>query len=99
MMYRLDIESPQGTANFEIFATSLESAERTAVAEALGADFGGACSLTLRAPHSPDLVRRCDSPKGEWYWLRAGERLPADTVFDGKTHAAWGHFKTWSPKC
>lgn len=90
MMYRLDIDSPQGASStFEIFAVTLESAQRAAV-EAQQPDFAGVCSLTLRAPHQPDLMRRCDSPRGPWYWLRAGGRLPADVTLNANTLNAWG---------
>ena len=90
MQYRLDIESPQGaSATFEIHAVTLASAEKRAITTGQGQEFNGAGSLTLRAPHQPDLLRRADSPRGPWYWLSAGNRLPKGWSPGSKTLRAW----------
>jgi hypothetical protein len=90
MQYRLDIESPQGaSATFEIHAVTLASAEKRAITTGQGKDSNGVCSLSLRIPNSPELLRRADSPRGPWYWLRCGARLPKDAALDSKTLRAW----------
>ena len=91
MQYRLDIESPQGaSATFEIHAVTLASAEKCAITTGQGQDSNGVCSLSLRIPNSPELLRRADSLRGPWYWLRCGVRLPKDAALDSKTLRAWG---------
>lgn len=91
-MYRLDVQSPDGTSTFTVHAVTLASAERTALAEGLrlSLDLNATCSMVMRVAHSPELLRRCDNPGSPWYWCSCGRRLPAAWVPGPATRAAWG---------
>ena len=92
-MYRLNIDSPRRGAVVEFLAPSLDAAEGYALSVAQSSEWNRArCALTLRIPHSPDLLRRRDSAhRGEWYWFHLGARLPVgQDLLPASTLKAWG---------
>ncbi len=90
MIYKLEIDGPNGQVTYDIHSVTLRGAEQIAIVTGNGEDFGGVCTLTIRAPHQPDILRRCDSTRSPWYWLESGQRLAKGAVLPESTLRKWG---------